>query len=208
MDNFINPIMTIYYNNFDKHLQIHNFKKRITKYKYYDLWLTNDIYNYNYNNYNTYFNVNDKLMGFAFFNYYEKYKILHLDYISLDIQFQGKGNGSKYLLHLIDTFIKNNKKVKYLILECEDKLIKFYEKNNFYCTKINYHFYDTKLNLLIYKNFSNLYYLYKPLIYFSNLFKRKNFYFSKNKESILNWLFYSIFISKKYKYHIFDNFIS
>ncbi len=244
LQNYENQICKIYLNNFPSYLRSSNsdFKKSIYKYNYWDLWIDNgDKENININNLNvpigfksrkglnkqqTYlhpsfsgFLQKSTVAGFALLNFYPKYKLIHLDYISLDKNYQGKGNGSKYLSHIVETFYKKNKKVKYLVLECENHLVKFYEKNGF--TKINfdYYYHSVRMNLMIYDNYGTLTHTniikYKIAEYLSILFS-----LSFDYESLIikligliycyykNWKIMNLNLEYKnqLKYHIFDNF--
>lgn len=223
----VEPILNIYENNFPPYLRTSNkqFKKDILKYKYWDLWINNGTSNYNINNFKLPEGINKQqtylyptssstnpnsinLMGFAFLNYFPELKLLHLDYISLDKKYQGKGNGTKYLNHVINTFYKENKMVKYMLLECENHLINFYEKNNFYKLEINYTYFDIKLNLMVLKNFDSYQMVYKCANFLANLFRC---YDRKIIVAILvhyydDWLYYIVLQRGLFKYHIIDNF--
>ena len=131
-----NMISNIYEKNFPDHLRdkSREFKKTIKDYDYVDLLFDN----------------NDKLLAFGLLNLYPNLHLLHLDYMALDKSYQGNGNGSKYLNILVDKYCKSNKKIKYMILECEDHLVTFYEKNNFHKINYNYKYDGIKLNLMLY----------------------------------------------------------
>jgi GNAT superfamily N-acetyltransferase len=144
-------ILDIYVNNFPSFLRCPNiqFKKQIHKYHYYDLWTNKQ----NYDNLIITTPIGDvSLIGFSFLNFFPKLKLLHLDYISLDKKYQGKGNGTYYLNYIITKFYKSNSDIYFLVLECEDHLIKFYEKNGFIKIKFNYFYKGIKLNLMIYND--------------------------------------------------------
>jgi ribosomal protein S18 acetylase RimI-like enzyme len=226
LDSFNAQILNIYNNNFPPYLKISNklFKKDIKKYKYWDLWIDDGTKQFNTNNIKKNEGLNKQqtylhpissanqnsinLMGFAFLNYFPAMKLLHLDYISLDKKYQGKGNGTKYLNHIINTFYKANKKIDYMVLECEDHLINFYEKNNFFKLNFNYSYFDVKLNLMIYNDFDNYHMIYKCANFLANLFR------CFNKFQIISilvhyyddWLYYRKIFREGYKYHIIDNF--
>jgi ribosomal protein S18 acetylase RimI-like enzyme len=196
-------ILNIYVNNFPLFLRCSNkqFKKQTHKYYYYDLWVETD------KSIITTPIGDVSLIGFSFLNFFPKLKLLHLDYISLDKKYQGKGQGSQYLNYIITKFYKSNKDIKYLVLECEDHLIKFYEKNGFVKIKQNYFYKGTKLNLMIYNDrliMSSL------LVNITNTLLQ---YFIKNLlEGYLTIRYYLIFyyflITRmiQLKYHIIDNF--
>ncbi len=81
----------------------------------------------------------NNLIGFIL--YYikkDKYncKRLHIDYITIDNEYNGKGYSRLILNHLINKY-KN--KIDTITLECEDKLIKYYQKlgyTKYKCKKI------------------------------------------------------------------------
>ena len=130
---YIDKITPIYSNNFPLSLKqsLHKFKKSINKYDY-----INILYKQN------------EIVGFAFFNWFDKIKLLHLDYISLDKSVQGGGTGSKYLKELTEMYYKITH-YNALVLECENRLIKFYEKNNFTRIPCIYSYNGVKLNLMV-----------------------------------------------------------
>ncbi len=232
LDTFSKQILDIYVNNFPDYLRSpqSKFRKCIHKYEFYDLWLDNNNINNIKNTtktnclnkassyLNTDFSVfqtnqiqQEFLIGFAFLNFFPNFKLLHLDYLALDKKYQGNGNGSKYLKHIIDTFYKNNKSIDYLILECEDHLIKFYEKNNFIKIKYNYHYNGVKLNLMVYNDIeisdnSKLYTIANFLNHYFNLSYEYIHVYNKTVCFSLMSHIHLIFIILKLKYHIFDNF--
>jgi hypothetical protein len=202
-------IIDTYINNFPIYLRQSNqkFKKQIHNYPYFDIWINNEhINNFNLLQKNE---LTNDFFGFAFFNYFPKYNLIHLDYVSLNKNYQGNGNGSKYLQYLINTFYKSNSKINFFILECENKLIKFYEKNGFIKIKFNYFYKGIKLNLMLYNNYitkykcSLLYKLANVLVsYFLNTIHILSIIILYMKY-IINYM--HIFIIY-YKYHILDNF--
>lgn len=225
LDSFNEHILKIYNDNFPPYLRKSNkqFTKDILNYKFFDLWIDHiDNSKQHFNNLNlieglnkqttylhpTFSSHNNPLKGFAFLNYFPKLKLIHLDYISLDKKYQGNGNGTKYLKHIINTFYTQNKKIKYLILECEDHLVKFYEKNDFHKLNIKYNYFGMRLNLMIY-NFKNCetHEIFKCSYFLSNYFSIKNPYtpiiIICHNHLCLIYLF---LIIETQKYHIFDNF--
>lgn len=188
----MNSVIKIYKENFPDRLRLPSkvFKNNLEKYSHVNL-----------------LNIEDTIKGFSLLNYYNKYKLLHLDYIALDKQYQGNGNGTKYLKSIINKY--NSPRIKYFILECEDHLIKFYQKNGFDRIKYNYKYFNYRLNLMIYSSDH-----YKPseLIrvagFMSQLFsliidEPKKYIMPKNVVDFIN----SLLINNKYKYHVYDNFI-
>ena len=130
---YIDKIVLIYKENFPEKLKqkLHKFKKTINKYDYVNLLIKNE-----------------EIVGFAFFNWFSKIKLLHLDYISLDKSVQGNGNGSKYLNEIIKLYYDMTHFYG-LVLECENRLVKFYEKNLFVRIPCDYSYNGTKLNLML-----------------------------------------------------------
>lgn len=235
LDTFSDQILDIYVNNFPDYLRSpkSKFRKCIHKYKFYDLWLDNNNNKFNVNNViknatsnclnkqDAYLNTNFSnlhtqtlfdvsLIGFSFLNFFPAYSLIHLDFFALDKKYQGNGNGSKYLKYVIDTFYIKNNKIKYFILECEDHLVKFYEKNGFVKVNYNYYYNGIKLNLMIYNDidksdFLKLFVIAKFLSYCFNL-ELSTTEFVDDTNNILDYYKHLILIMEKLKYHIFDNF--
>lgn len=86
------------------------------------------------------------VFGFAFLIPLEKYSlnnVVHIDYLAIDPNHQGKGYAGK----LMNDIIKQNAD-KALTLECENHLIKLYEKFNF--VKIcEYQFRGRQMNFML-----------------------------------------------------------
>ena len=142
----------------------------------------------------------------------------------MDKKFQGKGYGRIYLNYIINTFLLNIKETKYISLECEDRLIGFYQKFGFEKVNINYYYHGTKLNLMILSknNCNNKLFQIKIGNY---LLKKFNSNDKRNVAldnitpdgyNILNWqmknipktfsyIFLLLFINKL-RFHIFDTF--
>ena len=189
LDIFKSEILNIYNENFPYFLRDSSFRKQIHAYNYYDLLINN----------------NYKLMGFAFLNFFRKYNLIHLDYIALDKSHQGGGNGTQYLKKIINEFYLCSDK-NYLTLECENHLIKFYEKNGFQRIKLNYLYKGHLMNLMIYNNKKiKLSVLNKIACYLQSIFT----------EIILSiillyvtmiyfFIYYKCFMIEQFKYHILD----
>ncbi len=185
-------VIKIYQDNFPSYLRLPTrvFKNNLKKYSHVHL-----------------LNIEDTIRGFSLLNYYRRFKLLHLDYIALDKQIQGNGNGSNYLQTIIKKY--NTLKVKYFILECEDHLIKFYQKNGFDRIKSNYKYFNHRLNLMVYNKDHHKYcQLVKMAGFFAQLFSivinepyRANI--TKNVNDYMN----IILRNNKYRYHVYDNFI-
>lgn len=121
-----------------------------------------------------------------------------MDYIALSKTVQGQGLGPKFMKYLLDEY-----KDKIIVLECEDHLVKFYEKNNFNRIKLSYTAGIQRLNLLYYGK-----------IQFNEPFEIKNFMEGIYlKKSDFTYIFtipkinFTINLKKsQYKYHIVDHF--
>jgi ribosomal protein S18 acetylase RimI-like enzyme len=219
-DLLFEQIFNLYSNSFPSYLKKSktHLKKYIKNYKFFDYWfeLINKIDKLHINNYSLLKPNQNVLIGFSFLHYFPKIKMLHLDYICIDKKHQGRGNGSYYLNYIINTFYKYNKNINYLVLECEDHLIKFYEKNNFVRIKSNYHNNGIKLNLMIYNDYEKIHEIFKLSRFLQEYFLEKKFveqciflfYYQYILSLQINNIFY--IINKKfkslYKHHLFDNF--
>jgi ribosomal protein S18 acetylase RimI-like enzyme len=130
---YINKIIEFYSKNFPLQLRepLNKFRKSIRKYDYVNILCKGE-----------------EMIGFALFNWFDKIKLLHLDFISLDKSAQGSGIGSIYLKELTKMYYKITN-YNALVLECENRLIKFYEKNNFVKIPSNYFYNNVRLNLMV-----------------------------------------------------------
>ena len=232
MTNIINQyseqIWNIYNENFPSYLKQPK-KKFITsiyKYNFFDIMFHNYDNKYHLNNLpnrqhnisglnkdltysNRFFSNIFNIAGFALFNYFPKYKILHLDYISLAKVCQGKGNGSYYLKYLINNlYLKNQPMFSYLILECEDHLLKFYKSNGFVKINFNYTYKGNKMNLMVYGDVNiKKYQLNIIALYLQNIFnKYVHLIFILTKQIFQFTLNYSYLINLKYRFHVVDNY--
>lgn len=136
----IQQINNIYVDNFPPSLRVssNDFKKSLNDYDYIDIL------------YDPAAPHDDKVVGFGLLNLYPTQKLLHLDYLALDKSFQGNGNGSKYLKSIVEKYYLLNNKIKYMILECEPRLVPFYRKNNWFQLKCNYTYDGSGLELMVY----------------------------------------------------------
>lgn len=142
-----------------------------------------------------------EVIGFALLNYFPSKKLVHLDYLALSKKVQGQGYGPKFM-----TYLLNEYRNKDFILECENHLIKFYEKNNFTRMKLSYKAGLQPLNL----------FYFGPKMSISRLFDIRNFMegqYLKKSEFIFIFsipkiisILYRKKINKQLKYHIIDSF--
>ena len=87
-----------------------------------------------------YLYVDNNIIGFSMvFNIINN--IWHIDYLAIDPKYQSKGYGKLLIKDLI-------KKYKNLSLECNDKLITYYNKFNFNKHQINYYYDNHKFNIM------------------------------------------------------------
>jgi len=130
---YIDKIIEFYSKNFPLELRepLNKFRKSIRKYDYINILCKEN-----------------EIIGFALFNWFDKIKLLHLDYVSLDKSAQGSGIGSIYLKELTEMYYKITN-YNALVLECENRLIKFYEKNNFVKIPTIYFYNNIRLNLMV-----------------------------------------------------------
>lgn len=94
-------------------------------------------------------NENVAVVGFSFLIPIHKKKILHIDYVGIDPNTQGKGYGRMLMEYITKTYKKRG---WIITLECEDHLIKFYEKLGFIRMNILYHFRGKTMNLMVCPN--------------------------------------------------------
>jgi ribosomal protein S18 acetylase RimI-like enzyme len=234
---FNSKIFNIYNDNFPDYLRLRrtDFRKSLNKYNSWNLWIQHynkttqnalpfDAYNINKirNNNNktnkikNNYEINN-LIGFSLLYNFPHKKFIHLDYIAIDKQFQGKGYGKQYLNYIIENFLMKQKNINYLTLECENKLIGFYEKFGFIKVNINYYYRGIKLNLMILsKNIINLK-LNKIKIgnYLLNKFNsnltsnsKNNLIINLNSIPISFCYLFLLQVINKLRYHIFDSFKS
>jgi ribosomal protein S18 acetylase RimI-like enzyme len=91
--------------------------------------------------------IEDKTVGFCLL-YQIMRNIWHIDYIAIDPLYQNNGYGRLLLNKMI-------KKYKYLTLECESNLIKYYNKFNFGLILKDYNYHGKKLFLMSNYNINN-----------------------------------------------------
>jgi hypothetical protein len=120
-----------------------------------------------------------------------------LDYLALSKSVQGQGYGPKFMNYLLNEY-----RNKDFILECENHLIKFYEKNNFNRMKLSYKAGVQPLNLFYYGKKLSLSKQFEIRDFMEGQYlKKSEFMFIFRVPKII--LFQ---INKKLKYHIIDSF--
>ena len=91
--------------------------------------------------------INNETVGFCLLYQIMK-NIWHIDYIAIDPLYQNRGFGKLLLNKIIN-------KYKYLTLECEFNLIKYYKKFNFTLILKDYNYHGKKLFLMSNYNINN-----------------------------------------------------
>lgn len=132
----INQVFKIYNDNFEKKLQIPKriVEKRIRKRKY-DLFIMRS---------------NGNIIGFSFIVIFKNFELVFIDYLAIDVNYQGKGYGKLLFNHVCDYYINSKKKMKLLVLECEDRLVNMYQKWGCKKIPVNYKLTDEcSLNLMV-----------------------------------------------------------
>ncbi len=227
INQYSSQIWSIYNSNFPSYLKKPKklFIKKLIKYDFWDLLVVGKNIKKNINNLSkltglnkdsTYSNLffsnfsNSDIAGFSLFNYFPKFKILHLDYVSLAKFYQGKGNGTSYLKYLIENiFLKYQNIFSYFVLECEDHLIKFYKSLGFVKINFSYLYLGVPMNLMVWNSLNPISKLQGILIalYLQRIFNPVKFICFIPKQDFVEFtLNYSYLISKKYRFHIVDNF--
>lgn len=112
-------ILKLYYNSFDEALRIK--QKEIRKQYKNNIYIINYVLN----------KVNGDLCGFCIHLYIPNINANQIDYIAIDKHYQGMGLAKLLFTYIYDTYCHR----KILTLECENHLIKFYEKLG--CNLIN-----------------------------------------------------------------------
>ena len=235
IDKYSEEIWNIYNENFPSYLKEpkRQFVSKLSHYKFWDILFNNNQTKTNINNFNlkhsglnketTYSNLNfsvflnklqsqsiDEVIGFALFNFFPKNKLLHLDYLSLSKSVQGKGFGKTYLQYLISNIYKKNpNKFSYLVLECEDHLVKFYKSNGFVQINFNYYYKGIKMNLMVY-NTKKISWriMHNIALFLTTVFNQICIQVFKNNEvQIIKFTtYYLLNIHWKFRFHIVDNF--
>lgn len=128
----IKRTIDVYKRAFDSDMRLEtNLIKKYIKNKIYNVHiLTND----------------DTLVGFSFvipLNKYSLRNIIHIDYIAIDPNHQGKGYATILMNKILSEYNDN-----LITLECENKLVKFYEKYGF-LKKTEFQFKGKHMNFMI-----------------------------------------------------------
>ena len=113
----IQNIICLYDENFSPHVRIPHLKlkKRIHNQTYHIL---------------SYKNEHQEWMGFGLVSLNSSLKTIFIDYLCVDKRFQNGGHGRK-ILHEINQNPNLFQGYEYSVLECEDYLVKYYEKNKY-----------------------------------------------------------------------------
>jgi ribosomal protein S18 acetylase RimI-like enzyme len=135
----IKNVLEIYKRAFNSDIKLEiNLIKKYIKRKIYEIKILAD---------------NENIFGFSFIIPLQNYgikNIVHIDYIAIDYQHQGKGYANILMNNIIEYYLDNS-----ITLECEDKLIKFYEKFGFIKLR-EFEFKGKYMNFMIRKNKINI----------------------------------------------------
>lgn len=132
----LDKVFRLYDENFSPHVKIphHKIKKRIDRNVYQLLSIQNE---------------NKEWIGFSLISFNRSIKTIFVDYLCIDKKFQKGGNG-KRILQMI-----NNKNIypeyDFSILECENYLVGYYEKNNYKRIPLNYPILNSKPLFMLYR---------------------------------------------------------
>jgi len=120
-------------------------------------------------------NPDEKYIGLCLFHPNKTLKTLFVDYLCVDKKIQKSGIG-RVILEIINDKTKIYKDYQYTILECENYLIPYYEKNLFKKIPLSYPIDNPKPLYLLFKkrtneeNISTLLHMYHKFIQFGLLF--------------------------------------
>lgn len=124
-----------------------------------------------------------------------------MDYIALSKSVQGQGYGPQFMNYLLNEYKGNT-----FILECEDHLIKFYEKNNFNRVKLSYQAGIQRLNLFYHGEKIIMSKQFRIRNFMEGLYLKKSYFrFIFRVPKIISILFQKK-ICNQLKYHIIDSF--
>ena len=115
----LTDIFTIYQNCFDISIKIP--QKEIRKYFLNNIYIINYIIDV----------TNNNICGFCMHMFIKKINAIQIDYVCINKQYQNKGLAKFLFNHIFTNYCSTsstNVPDKILTLECEDHLIKFYEK--------------------------------------------------------------------------------
>jgi len=111
----VNQIIKLYDDNFSPHVRIPHYKlRKRLKTKSYEIISLKK---------------NNEIIGFSLVSLNKLLETIFIDYLCVDKKFQ-KGGYGKLMLHELNTN-KFFPEYKYSILECEDYLVSYYQKNKF-----------------------------------------------------------------------------
>jgi hypothetical protein len=130
-----NQILTLYDQNFSPHVRIPHYKlrKRLKNKTYEVISLRKD----------------NEMIGFSLVSSNPSLKTIFIDYLCIDKKHQNGGYG-KLLLHELNT-IKYFPEYEYSILECEDYLVPYYQKNKFQKIPRTYPLENTRPLFMLYR---------------------------------------------------------
>jgi len=146
----MNQIIHLFDENFSPHVRIphRKLKKRIENYTYQVLSLKK----------------HNQWIGFSLVSLNQLLKTIFIDYLCIDKNFQKGGFGKMFLNELNDSK-KFFPDYKYCILECENYLVKYYEKNKFYKIPREYPLENTRPLYMLYRKRNEEVTKPEPLLY-------------------------------------------
>jgi GNAT superfamily N-acetyltransferase len=178
-------VFRMYDENFSPHVKVaHNkIKKRLYENEYMLLSCKNDL---------------DEWIGFCLISKNQLLKTIFIDYLCVDKKFQRGGYGKQILNTINDQdIIPSTQNYKYTILECEDYLIPYYEKNRYKKIPLVYPIENSKPLFLLYRvrkssQTENVLEMYHKFIFYGLLF---------NNEIIMCYLAFMIFYENLGLFH-------
>lgn len=115
----------------------------------------------------------NNVIGFILVALFKSIKTILIDYLCVDKNYQKFGYGKEFLKYLStnnDLFPS----YKYLILECQENLLGYYQKNGFHKIPLDYNLYQDDKNA---KNFNLMYKIrFTDNLNNNNLIKKRNIY--------------------------------
>ena len=131
---------------------------------------------------------------------------VYLEYLAISRAYQGGGTGSKYLWDIYQRFSKPS---KLFLLDCEDRLVRFYERNGFYRVPIaRYEYHGVKMNVMIHQetkreNPDTWRMAYRIASTLMNVY-RDYFYIAKYLFIYYYLVFSTVMRFHQYRYHVVD----
>lgn len=186
-NDLVNQILLLYDKNFSPHVRIPHYKirKRLKNKTYEILSLRKD----------------NEMIGFGLISLNQILKTIFIDYLCVDGKFQNGGYG-KMMLNELNTN-KFFPEYKYSILECEDYLVGYYQKNNFQKIPRDYPLENTRPLYMLYRKRDSDHteaepFLYHKFISYGLLFNGEIIIYYDILKMLYEFIFdnYGIYLSK------------